>query len=92
METPRTDGAAPPVDPELGRVLAALGDAVREPLTPENLAAQQEQDNATRARPTVRELRADGLFEVEELRVPGRGVTLVSARPAGTPGPLPLLY
>ncbi|MGZ9933364.1 alpha/beta hydrolase [Streptomyces sp. NC-S4] len=92
METPRTDGAAPPVDPELGRALAALGEAVREPLTPENLAAQQEQDLATRARPTVRELRADGLFEVEELRVPGRGVTLVSARPAGTTGPLPLLY
>ncbi|MEY2231148.1 alpha/beta hydrolase [Streptomyces sp. BF23-19] len=92
MEIPRTDGAAPALDPELGRALAALGDAVREPLTPENLAAQQEQDIATRARPTVQELRADGLFEVDELRVPGRGVTLVSARPAGAAGPLPLLY
>lgn len=92
MEIPRTDGAAPALDPELSRALAALGDAVREPLTPENLAAQQEQDIATRARPTVQELRADGLFEVDELRVPGRGVTLVSARPAGAAGPLPLLY
>ncbi len=85
-------GDTPPFDPELGLVLAALGDAVRDPLTPENLAAQQERDLATRPRPTVRELRADGLFEVEELRVPGRDVTLVSARPAGATGPLPLLY
>ncbi|MFG2487086.1 alpha/beta hydrolase [Streptomyces virginiae] len=92
MENPRTDGAAPALDPELSRAPAALGDAVREPLTPENLAAQQEQDIATRARPTVQELRADGLFEVDELRVPGRGVTLASARPAGAAGPLPLLY
>ncbi|MER6446561.1 alpha/beta hydrolase [Streptomyces venezuelae] len=92
MDIPRTVGAAPPVDPELDRILSAAGEAVREPLTPENLAAQQEQDIATRPRPTVGELRAGGLFEVEELRVPGRGVTLVSARPAGATGPLPLLY
>ncbi|WP_327383282.1 alpha/beta hydrolase [Streptomyces sp. NBC_01207] len=85
-------GDTPPLDPELSLVLAALGDAVRDPLTPENLAAQQERDVATRPRPTVRELRADGLFEVEELRVPGRDVTLLSARPAGVTGPLPLLY
>ncbi|MFD7911385.1 alpha/beta hydrolase [Streptomyces sp. NPDC059752] len=85
-------GDTPPFDPELSLALAALGDAVRDPLTPENLAAQQERDVATRPRPTVRELRADGLFEVEELRVPGRDVTLLSARPAGVTGPLPLLY
>ncbi|MGW6571122.1 alpha/beta hydrolase [Streptomyces sp. NPDC054945] len=90
MDLPQGD--APPVDPELSLVLAALGDAIREPLTPENLAAQQEQDLATRPRPTVHELRAGGLFEVDELRVPGRDVTLVSARPAGAVGPLPLLY
>ncbi|MFJ6047802.1 alpha/beta hydrolase [Streptomyces sp. NPDC092307] len=90
MDLPQGD--APPLDPELSLVLAALGDAVREPLTPENLAAQQEQDLATRPRPTVSELRAGGLFEVDELRVPGRDVTLVSARPAGAVGPLPLLY
>lgn len=88
---------APPFDPELSAALAALGDAWREPLTPENLAAHQEQDAATRPRPTVRELRADGRFEVEELRVPGApgdgpDVTLVSARPAGITRPLPLLY
>ncbi|MGW6839484.1 alpha/beta hydrolase [Streptomyces sp. NPDC054958] len=90
MDLPQGD--APPIDPELSLVLAALGDAIREPLTPENLAAQQEQDLATRPRPTVHELRAGGLFEVDELRVPGRDVTLVSARPAGAVGPLPLLY
>ncbi|WP_030772623.1 MULTISPECIES: alpha/beta hydrolase [unclassified Streptomyces] len=90
MDLPQGD--VPPIDPELRLAMAALGDAVREPLTPGNLAAQQERDAATRPRPTVGELRADGLFEVDELRVPGRDVTLVSARPAGAVGPLPLLY
>ncbi|MFF4737396.1 alpha/beta hydrolase [Streptomyces sp. NPDC001262] len=87
---------APPFDPELSVALAALGDGVREPFTPENLAARQERDAAARPRPTVRELQADGRFEVDELRVPGTSgdpdVTLVSARPAGIAGPLPLLY
>lgn len=87
---------APPFDPELGVALAALGDRVREPFTPENLASRQERDAAARTRPTVRELQDDGRFEVDELRVPGApgepDVMLVSARPAGTAGPLPLLY
>ncbi|MFC0598407.1 alpha/beta hydrolase [Streptomyces palmae] len=87
---------APPFDPELGAVLATLGDDLREPLTPENLAARQQLDAAVRPRPTVRELSADGRFAVDELRVPGPPgapeVTLVSARPAGVTGPLPLLY
>ncbi|MFI6845643.1 alpha/beta hydrolase [Kitasatospora sp. NBC_00085] len=87
---------APPFDPELRAVLAAMGAEAREPLTPENLAARQEQDAASRPRPTVQELRADGRFEVAELRAPGgpggHDVTLVSARPAGITGPLPLLY
>ncbi|MDT0449501.1 alpha/beta hydrolase [Streptomyces hesseae] len=90
------DCGAPPFDPELSVALAALGAGVRQPFTPENLAARQERDAAVRPRPTVRDLRADGLFEVEELRVPGASggadVTLVSARPAGLTGPLPLLY
>ncbi|WP_234392420.1 alpha/beta hydrolase [Streptomyces sp. WM6378] len=65
-----------------------------EPFTPENLAARQERDAMARPRPSAEDLRADGQFEVEELRVPagGRDVTLVSARPAGVSGPLPLLY
>ncbi|MFC9622657.1 alpha/beta hydrolase [Streptomyces sp. NPDC056930] len=87
---------APPFDPELSVALAALGDEAREPFTLENLAARQERDAAVRPRPTLRDLRADGRFEVDELRVPapsgGRDVTLVSARPAGVAGPLPLLY
>ncbi|MEU9476018.1 alpha/beta hydrolase [Streptomyces sp. NPDC048191] len=86
----------PPFDPELAAVLAGLGSAVREPVTPENLAARQERDAAVRPRPTLRELRAGGRFEARELRVPGPpggpDVTLVSARPAGVTGPLPLLY
>lgn len=69
---------------------------MREPFTPENLVARQERDAAARPRPSLRDLRADGRFEVDELRVPGAAgdpdVTLVSARPAGTEGPLPLLY
>ncbi|WP_042384165.1 alpha/beta hydrolase [Streptacidiphilus melanogenes] len=89
-------GAVPPFDPELGAVLAALDAGATEPLTPEGLADWQARDAASRPRPTVRELRADGRFDVEELRVPGSGegaqVTLVSARPAGLTGPLPLLY
>ncbi|MFG3049798.1 alpha/beta hydrolase [Kitasatospora sp. NPDC048239] len=90
----------PAFDPELGAALAALGGArgraLREPFTPENLADRQQRDAATRPRPTLRELRADGRFEVEELRAPGAAgapeVTLVSARPAGLRGPLPVLY
>ncbi|MFI5619156.1 alpha/beta hydrolase [Streptomyces sp. NPDC051567] len=87
---------APPFDPELRAALAASGGRAGGPLTPENLAARQERDAAARPRPTVRDLRADGRFEVDEVRVPGApggpDVTLVSARPAGVTGPLPLLY
>jgi acetyl esterase/lipase len=86
----------PPLDPELGAALAALGDLSRERLTPENLAAQRERDAASRPRPTAAELRTDGRFAVEELSVPGAeggpDVTLVYARPADATGPLPVLY
>ncbi|MFD3326428.1 alpha/beta hydrolase [Streptomyces sp. NPDC058701] len=89
-------GAAPPLDRELARALATSARGAREPLTPENLAARQARDAADRPRPALGELRADGRFEVEELCVPGApgdpDVTLVSARPAGLAGPLPLLY
>lgn len=92
----RTTWGVPPFDPELSVVLEALGDAARESVTPENLAARQESAAVSRPSPTVEELRADGRFEVEELRVPGAPgapeVTLVSARPAGITRPLPLLY
>ncbi|QLE75705.1 alpha/beta hydrolase [Streptomyces rectiverticillatus] len=90
-----TAKAAPPFDPELAVVLAALNKESREPVTPDNLEARQERDASTRPRPTAEDLRADGRFEVTELRVPapdGPDVTLVSARPAGLAGPLPLLY
>ncbi|GGU96274.1 esterase [Streptomyces albospinus] len=87
---------APPFDPELSVALEALGDEARKPFTRENLAARQKQDAAARPRPTVRDLQADGRFEVAELRVPAapgeHDITLVSARPAGIAGPLPLLY
>ncbi|MEV5940061.1 alpha/beta hydrolase [Streptomyces sp. NPDC051994] len=97
MPTSCSDGGAPPpFDPELRLALGSLEDGARKPFTPENLAARQEWDAAARPRPTASDLRADGRFEVEELRVPGTGagpdVTLVSARPAGVGGPLPLLY
>ncbi|MFE4252964.1 alpha/beta hydrolase [Streptomyces sp. NPDC056910] len=88
--------AAPSFDPELSVVLADLGKESRDPLTPDNLAARQQQDAAARPRPTAEDLRADGRFDVTELRVPGPPdgpeVTLVSARPSGLVGPLPLLY
>ncbi|MEU5149064.1 alpha/beta hydrolase fold domain-containing protein [Streptomyces yangpuensis] len=89
--------AAPSVDGELAVALAASGDrVVAEPLTPENLAARQERDAAVRPRPSVEELRDGGRFEVDEWRVPGPpgepDVTLLSARPAGLGGALPLLY
>ncbi|UQI46224.1 alpha/beta hydrolase [Streptomyces sp. HU2014] len=87
---------APPFDPELEPALAAISRESRESLTPDNLEARRERDAASRPRPTAEELRADGRFEVTELRVPGPpdgpDVTLVSARPAGLTGPLPLLY
>ncbi|MQY36539.1 Acetyl esterase [Streptomyces sp. RB17] len=95
----RPDGRcpdAPPLDPELAVALSELGHDVREPFTPENLAARRERDAAARPRPTAGDLRAGGRFEVEELRVPGPpggpDVTLVMARRAGLAGPLPLLY
>ena len=88
--------AVPPFDPELRAALDALGPEARRPITPERLADWQARDAAQRPRPTLRELRAEGRFEVEELRarVDGDGpeLTLVSARPAGIEGPLPLLY
>ncbi|MCZ4095347.1 alpha/beta hydrolase [Streptomyces sp. So13.3] len=91
-----TPQAAPPFDPELSVALAALGKGPREPVTPDNLAARQERDAVTRPRPTAEDLRADGRFEVTEFSVPGPpdgpDVTLVSARPSGLVGPLPLLY
>ncbi|KAA2251266.1 alpha/beta hydrolase [Solihabitans fulvus] len=73
-----------------------MGERAMAPVTPANLAARQERDAAVRPRPTVRELRDGGRFEVEELRAPAVGdrpaVSLVSARPAGITGPLPVLY
>lgn len=85
-----------PLDAELAAALAALGDLSRQRLTPGKLAAQRERDAASRPRPTAVELRADGRFAVEELRVPGAegrpDVTLVHARPADATGPLPVLY
>ncbi|MFE2554146.1 alpha/beta hydrolase [Streptomyces sp. NPDC059355] len=88
---------APPFDPELAVVLAALDEESRAPVTPENLAARQERDATARPRPTAEDLRADGRFEVTEFQVPGPpgapAVTLVGARPSGLAGrPLPLLY
>ncbi|MEU8888519.1 alpha/beta hydrolase [Streptomyces sp. NPDC048442] len=88
--------ATPPFDPELAVVLEALGKESRESITPDNLAAMQERDASARPRPTADDLRDGGRFEVAELCVPGPpggpDVTLVSARPAGPAGPLPLLY
>ncbi|WP_051746049.1 alpha/beta hydrolase [Streptomyces scopuliridis] len=93
VPTPRV---VPPFDPELSVALTAMGKEPRESVTPRNLAARQERDAAARPRPTAEDLRADGRFEVAELCVPGPpdgpDVTLVSARPAGLTGPLPLLY
>ncbi|MBZ4318948.1 alpha/beta hydrolase [Streptomyces huiliensis] len=92
---PPREASAHLIDPELAAVLASFGEA-REPVTPENLAEWQRRDAAARPRPTAGSLRADGLFEVTELSVPGPrngpDVTLVSARPSGRTGPLPLLY
>ncbi|MEU3063583.1 alpha/beta hydrolase [Streptomyces subrutilus] len=91
---------APPFDPELRAALYARTGGAREPVTPQTLAAVQERDAAVRLRPSLRELRDGGRFEVVELLAPGprdgagRGpdVALVGARPAGTTGPLPVLY
>ena len=88
--------AVPPFDPELSVALAALDVESREPVTPGNLAARQQRDATARPRPTPADLSADGRFEVAEFRVPGppdgSELTLVSARPSGLVGPLPLLY
>ncbi|WP_327071442.1 alpha/beta hydrolase [Kitasatospora sp. NBC_01250] len=87
---------APPVDPELAPVLASFGELLEKPLTPENLAARQHQDATSRPWPTLQQLQEDGRFEVAQLRAPGVAdgpeVRLVSARPAGATGPLPLVY
>ncbi|WTW99458.1 alpha/beta hydrolase [Streptomycetaceae bacterium NBC_01309] len=87
----------PPFDAELGVVLEALSSqGPRESMTPDNLAAWQERDATSRPRPTAEDLRGDGRYDVAELQVPGPprapDVTLVSVRPSGAVGPLPLLY
>ncbi|WP_051945864.1 alpha/beta hydrolase [Streptacidiphilus rugosus] len=70
----------------------------RKPVTPEGLAAWQARDAAARPRPTVRDLAAEGRFEVTELGLPasgasdGRTIRLVVARPSGSREPLPVLY
>ena len=96
MDHSGAPGAAPPYDPELSAALADLGVGSMESVTPDNLRDRQQRDAVTRPRPTAEELRADGRFTVAEFRAPGPsdgpGVTLVSARPSGLVGPLPLLY
>lgn len=91
-----TSGPPTPFDPEVRAAVEALGAERLEPMTAANLAGRRARDAASRPRPTVEELRDGGRFEVAELRTPGTpgtpGVTLVSARPAGLDGPLPLLY
>ncbi|WBP91439.1 alpha/beta hydrolase [Kitasatospora cathayae] len=86
----------PPLDPQVGAAVAAAGERAREVLTPEGLTAWQERDVAARPRPTLDQLRDGGRFEVAELRVPradgGGEVTLVTGRPAGVGGTLPVLY
>ncbi|MFI9361507.1 alpha/beta hydrolase [Kitasatospora sp. NPDC053057] len=80
----------------MGAAVAAAGGRAREVLTPEGLTAWQERDAAARPRPALDQLRDGGRFEVAELRVPradGEGeVTLVSGRPTGVGGSLPVLY
>ncbi|MFD8755766.1 alpha/beta hydrolase [Kitasatospora sp. NPDC059577] len=85
----------PPLDPQVGAAVAAAGAGAREVLTAEGLAAWQRRDAAARPRPTLDRLRDGGRFEVAQWRVPradGSEVTLVSGRPAGVRGALPLLY
>ncbi|MFJ9770770.1 alpha/beta hydrolase [Kitasatospora sp. NPDC101157] len=86
----------PPLDPQVGAAVAAAGERARGVLTPEDLAAWQERDAASRPRPTLDRLRDGGRFEVAELRAPradgGGEVTLLSGRPAGAGGTLPVLY
>ncbi|WP_375340997.1 alpha/beta hydrolase [Kitasatospora purpeofusca] len=90
------DGGGRAVPPAVDAEVRAAGVAAGDPLTPENLADRQARDAAARPRPGVAELRDGGRFEVAELVAPGLGggpeVRLVSARPAGAGGPLPLLY
>ncbi|WP_442809740.1 alpha/beta hydrolase [Streptomyces sp. SR27] len=89
-------GVAPPLDAEVGRVREGGRRGARQSITPGNLAMTQARDASGRPRPGVDELRDGGRFDVAELRVPGPPgapeVTLVSARPTGLAGPLPLLY
>ncbi|MEV4924782.1 alpha/beta hydrolase [Streptomyces roseoverticillatus] len=96
VSAPAPKAVPPPFDPELDAVLTALSKGPRQLLTPDNLHAWQERDATARPRPAVEDLRADGRFDVTELLVPGPpgepDVTLVSARPSGLTGPLPLLY
>ncbi|MEU8922559.1 alpha/beta hydrolase fold domain-containing protein [Kitasatospora sp. NPDC048545] len=85
----------PPLDPQVRAAVAAAGAGAREVLAPEGLAAWQRRDAAARPRPTLDRLRDGGRFEVAQWRVPradGSDVTLVSGRPAGVRGALPLLY
>jgi acetyl esterase/lipase len=84
----------PPIDPELGAQLAALGDAMIRPVTAETIAEVR----AARApnRLTDDDLRRGGRIEFEERTVPGPpgapDIGVLICRPAGVTTPVPGVY
>ncbi|MFE9422006.1 alpha/beta hydrolase [Kitasatospora sp. NPDC006697] len=80
----------PYLDPEVRAALAARGLTGAPPLTPDGLADWQRRDALSRPRPTAARVADGGRFEVAELSA--GGTALVSVRPAGAGGPLPVLF
>ncbi|MFJ1605091.1 alpha/beta hydrolase [Streptomyces sp. NPDC088253] len=90
------DGAfpPPPFDPELAAVLDLLGDQVQSSVSPEDIPALRR--TASMYRLSDDELDRGGLFEVEDVVVPGPAgspdISLLVCRPTGVTEPPPVIY
>jgi acetyl esterase/lipase len=86
----------PPIDPELAAVLATMPEAMRQPLTMDNIVVKR-QELLERTSPDDDTLRRGGAVELEERQIPGPagapGLTALILRPPGAQGrPKPGVY
>jgi acetyl esterase/lipase len=76
----------PPIDPELAAVLATMPEAMRQPLTMDNIVIKR-RELLERSSPDDDTLRRGGAVELEERQIPGPGgapgLTALILRPAG---------
>jgi acetyl esterase/lipase len=80
----------PPIDPELAAVLATMPEAMRQPLTMDNIGVKR-QELLERTSPDDDTLRRGGAVELEERQIPGPAgapeLTALILRPSRAQGP-----